>query len=253
MLEALPQLQPRAAECEELLPLFPLPLSPMRSFFLPFVRLLTCLNPLLPLAYLSTKDVLFGRNTSCCSVQFRPTSALPGFCPCFFSRITSEDWAEGVCKAAFSSFEALAKLLCPACAAGLRAEGRWRVWRQLRCLRGLVQSCEGILMFGWSEAIPTLSGDFPCINTLWHQQELGCAANSPLPVPLENLGWGAVVCRNQLLLDSGVKPLLLGLQSPDGTCCTLGLAHPYPPASCPAGWGQQPGMFYSTVILLPGM
>lgn len=42
------------------------------------------------------------------------------------------DWAEGVCKAAFSSlFEALTKLLCPACAAGLRAEGRWRVWRQL--------------------------------------------------------------------------------------------------------------------------
>lgn len=38
-------------------------------------------------------------------------------------------------------------------------------------------------MFGWSEAIPTLIGDFPCINTLWHQQELGSAANSPLPVP----------------------------------------------------------------------
>lgn len=108
-------------------------------------------------------------------------------------------------------------------------------------------------MFGWSEAIPTLSGDFPCINTLWHQQELGTAASSPLPVPLEILDWGALVCRNQLLLDSGVKPLLLGLQSPDGTRCTLGLAHPYPPASCPAGWGQQPGMFYSTVILLPGM
>lgn len=61
------------------------------------------------------------------------------------------------------------------------------------------------------------------------------------------------MCRNQLLLDSGVKPLLLGLQSPDGTCCTLGLAHPYPPALCPAGWEQQPGMFYSAVILLPGI
>lgn len=65
-----------------------------------------------------------------CPVQ--DNSALPGFCPCFFPRITSEDEAEGVCKAAFSSlFEALAKLLCPACASGLRAEGRLRVWRQL--------------------------------------------------------------------------------------------------------------------------
>lgn len=62
-----------------------------------------------------------------------------------------------------------------------------------------------------------------------------------------------MVCRNQLLLDSGVKPLLLGLQSPGGTCCTLGLAHPYPPAWCAAGWEQQPGMFYSAVILLPGV
>lgn len=65
-----------------------------------------------------------------CPVQ--DNSALPGFCPCFFPRITSEDEAEGVCRAAFSSFfEALAKLLCPACASGLRAEGRLRVWRQL--------------------------------------------------------------------------------------------------------------------------
>lgn len=104
-----------------------------------------------------------------------------------------------------------------------------------------------------SEGIPTLSRDFPSINTIRHQQELGSAANSPLPVPAENLDWGTVVCRNQLLLDCGVKPLLLGLQSPDGTCCTLGLAHPYPPASCPAGREQQPGMFYSAVILLPGI
>lgn len=108
-------------------------------------------------------------------------------------------------------------------------------------------------MFGMSEAIPTLSRDFLSINTLWHQQELGNAATSPHPVPLENLDWGTVLCRNQLLLGCGVKPLLLGLQSPDGTCCTLGLAHPCPPASCPAGWEQQPGMFYSAVILLPGI
>lgn len=108
-------------------------------------------------------------------------------------------------------------------------------------------------MFGMSEAVLTISRDFLSINMLWHQQELGSAASSPLPVLLENLDWGTVVCRNQLLLDCGVKPLLLGLQSPDGTCCTLGLAHPYPPASCPAGQEQQPGMFYSAVILLPGI
>lgn len=70
-------------------------------------------------------------------------------------------------------------------------------------------------MFGMSEAILTISRDFLSINMLWHHQELGSAANSPLPVLLENLDWGTVVCRNQLLLDCGVKPLLLGLQSPD--------------------------------------
>lgn len=102
-------------------------------------------------------------------------------------------------------------------------------------------------MFGWSEAIPTLSGDFPCINTV-ASAKLGTAANSPLPVPLENLDWGALVCRNQLLLDSAVKPLLLGLQSPDGTRCTLGLAHPYPPA----GWGQQPGIFIALLFCCQG-
>lgn len=72
-------------------------------------------------------------------------------------------------------------------------------------------------MFGSSEVISTFIGDFSCINTLWHQQGLGSAANSPLPVPPENPDWGTVVCRNQLLLDSGVKPSLLGLQSPGGT------------------------------------
>lgn len=71
-------------------------------------------------------------------------------------------------------------------------------------------------MFGRSEAIPTLGRDFLSINTMWHQQELGSAASSP--VLLENLDWGTVVCKNQLLLDSGVKPLPLGLQSPGGTC-----------------------------------
>lgn len=107
-------------------------------------------------------------------------------------------------------------------------------------------------MFGSVRPFPP-SGGFPLHKQLWHQQELGSAASSPLPVPLENLDWGTAVCRKQLLLDSGVKLLLLGLQSPDGTCSTLGLAHPYPPASwmCPAGWKQEPGMFYSAVILLP--
>lgn len=103
----------------------------MRSFFLPLVLLLTCLNPLLPLfspspslpslpAFWQEHELLL------CPVQ--ASAALSVFYP----GITCKDWAEGVGKAAFSSsFEALEELLCPACASGLRAEGGQRVWRQL--------------------------------------------------------------------------------------------------------------------------
>lgn len=78
-----------------------------------------------------------------------------------------------------------------------------------------VLSCGGIPMLGTccrSEAIPTLSRDFPSTYTLWHQQLFGRTASSPVPVPLENLGWGTVVCGKHLLLNGGVNPLLLGVR-----------------------------------------
>ena len=44
-------------------------------------------------------------------------------------------------------------------------------------------------MFGTSyrsEAIAILSRDFPCTYMLWHWQEFGKTASSPVPVLLEN-------------------------------------------------------------------
>lgn len=54
-----------------------------------------------------------------------------------------------------------------------------------------VVSCGGIPMFGTccrSEAVPTLSRDFPSTYTQWHGQEFGTTASSPVPVQLGDSG-----------------------------------------------------------------